>query len=353
MTTLTTTITSGCPAADRILDEARRLIEVVPAELAEARSRRSDIASALRSEFPGCRIYVNGSIAHGDANTPLSDLDLGIVVPDPDHQYGQGKLGPSALQERAADAIRRDLKDKYDGLIVELQGKKRAILVRFRDPVTPGQPDFTADVIVAIDNPNDSGLFIPLHHMWDRSHPEMHTELILDANEESRASYARAVRLIKHWNKHNGRPLSSWHIKALALGVLVHPMSMSDAILAWFEHAVFELKLGDTEDPAHVADKPIKTRIDRDEAIDKVDRGRRQLAEAFELANDGYLALAQDMLSKWMNDPNVLPAPPKADVIREGSRRLGGSKGAAAATLVTGLGAGIAAARPAVRSWGE
>ena len=44
--------------------------------------------------------------------------------------------------------------------LVEVEGRKRSILVRFRNPVAPGQPDFTADVIVAIDkagytNPNN------------------------------------------------------------------------------------------------------------------------------------------------------------------------------------------------------
>jgi hypothetical protein len=86
---------------------------VSQAELDEARRRRDQIAAAQRATFPGCRIYVNGSIAHGDALNPLTDVDLGGVVPDLDHRYGPGKRGPKELKDRAAAAIRADLADEY------------------------------------------------------------------------------------------------------------------------------------------------------------------------------------------------------------------------------------------------
>src|SRR5688572_13695389 len=91
---------------ENILNAARIRIQVSDEELAEARKRRAAIASVLRAEFPGSRTYVNGSIAHGDALTPLTDVDLGVVVPDPDNQYGPGLKGPKDLKARAADAIR-------------------------------------------------------------------------------------------------------------------------------------------------------------------------------------------------------------------------------------------------------
>lgn len=143
------------------LEDARHRIEVSDAELSEARRRRDQIGIALKREFPGSKTYNNGSVAHGDALNPLNDVDLGVVIPNPGGLYGPGRRGPAELQDRAAEAIRRDLGQLYDDLRVEIRGHKRSILVRFREPVTPGQPDFTADVIVAIDNPNGQGLFIP------------------------------------------------------------------------------------------------------------------------------------------------------------------------------------------------
>jgi len=338
---------------DNILTQARLTIEVSRAELDEARTRRSAIGSALQREFPGSRVYVNGSLAHGDANCPLTDFDLGVVIANPDGEFGPGATGPTALQERAADAIRRELKATYGDLRVEVTGRKRSILVRFRDPIVPGQPDFTGDVIIALDNPGAEGLFIPRFHMWDRSHPEKHTELVLLANAVSASTFARTVRLVKHWNCQHGKPLCSWHIKALALDVITAPMSPSEALLAWFEHAAKELANGDTPDPAGVAAKPIITRVDRQVASQACATAADQLRDAAAYASEGYEALAQDKLAKWMNDPDVIAPPAKSDVISEGADRLRPASGPSAATLITGVGVGVgaAAARPNVRSW--
>jgi predicted nucleotidyltransferase len=306
------------------LEEARHRIEVLMSELEEARRRRDVLVSALRLAFPGCRIYVNGSVAHGDALTPLTDVDLGVVVPNPDGIYGPGKVGPNQLQERAAEAIKAALKDAYPRLRVEFRGKKRAILVRFGDPVTPGQEDFTADVIVAIDNPTGAGLYIPSYMNWDRSHPEEHTRLVREAVGLSEVAYSRGVRLLKHWARSNDQPLCSWHIKALALGCLTRPMSMLEALNVWFTHAIAELEQRDTPDPAGVAPKPIGIPHDRThrQLAAKLTEEHRQLQRAIELEADGWHILALDELARFFNDEQMLPRPDQREVtLEEGKRR--------------------------------
>lgn len=59
------------------------------------------------------------------------------------------------------DAIKADLGDEFPNLVVTIKGQKRAVLVRFGAPVTPGQTDFTADVIIALVHPSGTGLLIP------------------------------------------------------------------------------------------------------------------------------------------------------------------------------------------------
>ena len=84
------------PTPEQLLRDARREIEVCDAELAEARRRRNAIVGCLKAEFPGSRVYVNGSVAHGDALSPLSDVDLGVVVPDPNRHFGPEGKGQAA-----------------------------------------------------------------------------------------------------------------------------------------------------------------------------------------------------------------------------------------------------------------
>lgn len=306
---------------EHALNQARSRIQVTPEELDEARRRRDAIAAALKREFGG-RTYVNGSIAHGDALNPLTDVDLGIVIPDPDGLYGPGLRGPGALQERAADAIRRELKDEYPKLRVEQLNRRRSILMRFGDPVTPGQADFTADVITAIDNSTGAGLYIPNYRTWDRSHPERHTELVKETNAVTRSTFARGTRLMKHWNRKHDRPICSWNIKALALGCITTSVTMTGYISTWLDYAVEQLSIGETPDPAGVAG-PIK--INEKFTRLQVVAAFRQAKADFELAlqyeREGYPILALNQLAIFFGDEAVMPKPDQDEVKRVARER--------------------------------
>lgn len=344
---------------ESLLEEARHRIEVLDKELVEARRRRDLIAAALRCEFRGSRIYVNGSVAHGDALTPLTDIDLGAVVAEAIDTHGPGKRGPRDLMDRAANAVRAALKGQYPGLIVVVEGRKRSVLIRFRDPVTPGQDDFTADVIVAVDNLEAEGLFIPRFQAWDRAHPEEHTRLVRNAIDETEVAFARVVRLLKHWNRSNGKPLCSWNVKALALGCLEEPVAQLEGLRIWFKYAIAELNAGETEDPAGVAPKPIKLNesFTRTQVVGKLREALARLERAIELEKGGYSLLAWEDLALMFNDKEMLPRPDDDDVVREQARKVGDDRAAVkkltgTSALVTGVGAGARQPRRDVKSWG-
>jgi hypothetical protein len=301
---------------EHLLDNGRRTIEVLPEEMQEARSRRGRLVTAVCTAFPGSRVYFNGSVAHGDANTPLNDIDLGVVVAHVS-EYGPGGRGPLTLMNAAADAIRDHLKDDFRKLTVTVNGQRRAVLVRFGDPVTAGQPDFTADVIVALDHPTGDGLYIPntdLPEGWDRADPETHTQLILDAIAATDVVFARAVRLLKHWRDHHGKPLCSWNLKVLALECIDRPMPLLEALDTFFTHAATAIADGPTEDPAGVAG-PIATNIPRREAADKLRTARDKVRAAQDHQSAGRPASAQQALH-WLL-PDVVPAADPNTVLQE------------------------------------
>lgn len=355
------------PTVEQILEVTRHRIQIADAELAEARRRRDLIAAALMNEFHGSRSYLNGSVAHGDALNPLTDVDLGVVVAEAKHTHGPGKKGCADLQERAATAIREALKDEFPDLRVEWKARKRSILVRFAKPVSFGQDDFTADVIVAIDNPNGEGLFIPNYAGWSRSHPEKHTELVHEANENSRSSYARVVRLLKHYSRGNQHTLCSWNIKALALAVLTHPTKLATGMVNWFDHAIDELSKGLTEDPAGVAEKPISlNKMTRTEVVERLKRDRERFTNALDLEEAGYPILAHEQLAKFFNDKDILPFPDATAVRAETARKYTAERrksinsvtskplvgAAAAATVKPVVGHHPTQRTPNTRSWG-
>ncbi|MEV8372657.1 hypothetical protein AB0P21_07960 [Kribbella sp. NPDC056861] len=317
------------PTLQELLELLRSHIQVTPDELTEARRRRDLLAAALLDEFPGSRPYVNGSVAHGDALDPLTDIDFGVVVAEAKDTHGPGLKGCADLQERAARAIRDALKEEFPDLRVEWKARKRSILVRFAKSVSSGAGDFTADVIVAIEHPTE-GLYIPNHAGWSRSHPEEHTRLIREANKTTRMSFARVVRLLKHYNRCNQHPLCSWNIKALALGAMTAPTRLVAGMKDWFDHAIDDLSDGLTEDPAGIAEKPIALNdLTRTQVVDKLERDRDRLVHAIELEDAGYPLQAHEQLAKFFNDKDLLPFPDPDAVQAEVARKLAADRAAA------------------------
>ncbi|MFF8805552.1 hypothetical protein [Streptomyces omiyaensis] len=328
----------------QLLEDARHAIEVTDEELDEARRRRRLLASAMRHAFPGSTIYFNGSVAHGDANTPLTDVDLGAKLSARDAEgYGPGGKDPLPLMERARDAIRTELGEEFPDLTVQVEGRRRAVLVRFGDPVTPGQPDFTADVMTAIPHPSGVGLYIPnmeISDRWDRADPLTHTKLVLRALDDTDRVFARTVRLLKHWNKTHSKPLCSWNIKALALECIKQPMPLIEALETFFTHADEALKDGPTDDPAHVAG-PIPLNMSRGDARRRLRTARDYLKLAQEHEDEGRPLSAQWALSRVL--PEIVP---DADATDEEQERIRAPFSAAAA-----IGPGLVHGVTSTRAW--
>lgn len=342
-------LTKKTTAVESALLAARARIEVTQEELTEAEQRRRDLSAVLRAEFSGSRTFINGSVAHRDALNPLSDIDLGVVIPDPDGEYGPGKRGPSSLQERAANAIQR-LRPKYPNLRVEYKNRKRSILVRFGEPVAKGEADFTADVIVALDFPTGAGLYIPTFDRWDRSHPERHTQLVQEADVLTAKTFSRGTRLMKHWNRRHDKPICSWNIKALALESLCEPASMTTYIELWLDHAIKELEKGETEDPAGVAG-PIKMNKTKTEVLRLLRDARDTFSRALQLESEGYAILALNELAKFLQDEDVMPRPNQDDVRALEAQRFKAMNFGTPTSLATSASTTAMADRIDTRSW--
>jgi hypothetical protein len=334
----------------QLLDEGRREIQVTDEELAEAKRRRQLLAASASRAFPGSTTYYNGSVAHGDANTPLTDVDLGVVLTKKDAEpYGPGQKSALALMEKVREVIHEDLDDEFDNLTIEVEGRRRAVLVRFGDPVTQGQDDFTADVMTALPHPSGRGLYIPnmkIADQWDRADPITHTRMVLRAIEDTEVVFARTVRLLKQWNGTHSKPLCSWNIKALCLGCLDEPMPLINALQAFFTYAADEIDKGPTPDPAGVAG-PIPLNMPGREVHKRLCTAKGYLDLAIEHEKAGRPLSAQHVLHQVL--PELVP---DADGTQEEAGRLAQTV-LAGGTAASGLGLAtrlVAPTRP--RAWG-
>ncbi|MFE6361524.1 hypothetical protein ACFVP3_16230 [Streptomyces sp. NPDC057806] len=317
-------------------------------ELDEAKRRRRLLAASARRAFRGSTTYFNGSVAHGDANTPLTDVDLGVVLTREDAgPYGPGKKSALALMETVRDVIHDDLDGEFPKLTIEVAGRRRAVLVRFGDPVTEGQSDFTADVMTAIPHPSGRGLYIPntkIADQWDRADPITHTKMVLKAIEDTKVVFARTVRLLKHWNGTHSKPMCSWNIKALALGCLDEPMPLINALQVFFTYAADEIDKGPTPDPADVAG-PIPLNMPRHKVHKRLCTARDYVDLAIEHEAAGRPLSAQHALHQVL--PELVP---DADATQEEAGRLA-STVRSGGTAATGLGLTVGLVTP-TRAWG-
>lgn len=329
-----------------LLATALARIAVEDVELAEARRRRKLVADALIAEFEG-RVFFNGSLAHRDANTPLDDFDLGIVVPDPHGEYGPGRKSAADLKDRVHAAVRDALTAEFPNLRVEVRGRKRSVRIVFSKPVSDQADDFTGDVIVALDHP-DGGLWIPRYDTWDRSDPEEHTRLIADGIAATEGVLAHANRLLKHWSHKHDDPMCSWHIKVHSMSSITTHLPLAVALEEFFEQTHADLGAGDTPDPAGVG-PDIMPRVSRTHARDKLQTALDNVRAAKQAAADDKRVLAQAKLAAVL--PEIVDQPTAQEVADE--ERLAEIARLRQAGNLTGVGAGAGVQVPSVRGWGH
>jgi hypothetical protein len=148
--------------------------------------------------------------------------------------------------------------------------------------------------------------------------------MVLAAVESTDVMYARIVRLLKHWNRNNDKPLCSWNIKALALGCITYPMTLLAGLQIWFAYAADQLSISETADPASVAPHPIKLneKWTRTDVVRKLRLSLEIVEFAIRLSNAGYEVLAEEQLADLFDDEDMLPHPARSAVLKEQADRI-------------------------------
>lgn len=297
-----------------LLDEVRAAVEPSDATLADAYEHR-DTVLAIAASFGGAlRTYRSGSIAHETANDD-TDADCGVVLdrriwaelgPDGDDKP------PNDLVQQVRTKVRVEL--NAGGWDITTKLTKRAIEVSFSCGPS-------VDLIVALTRKDAPGLWIPNLKTagWDASHPEKHTELLAAEPKALRVTRARAIRLLKAWNKQPVNPgLCSFNIEALALTAVSAGMGVPEALHAVADHGAIDLAKRLTPDPAGVS-PPIKVLLARDLVVKRLTALATSVAKAMESDDDDEV---QDLLASAFPD-YIDPASPTSLSMISSSLRSG------------------------------
>jgi hypothetical protein len=138
--------------------------------------------------------------------------------------------------------------------------------------------------------------------VWEPSHPEKHTELVVNRNKATKSTFARVIRLGKHANKRHGQTIPSFNLTALALRCIEEKVSMQEGLSTLFRHAADSLKEGPTEDPAGISGEIRVNTPRRKDAADKFKKLAELSEEAVALEDDGETTQAQKAWSQVLPD---------------------------------------------------
>lgn len=225
-------------------------IAVNEKEIKAAKDRRDDLAKHGMAALRGWNLgdpkwFPTGALAMGTQIAPLNDVDQ--VIFSTNVRQSWVDTPKNALNDLAWDLDRRT-----DGRPTP---SAHAVKIEFRTE------KFTADVVYGVTK--EHYLLIP-HcpkdeaHKWIKTNPRTHAQMVRDRNKTLGYEFARTIRILKSLNRKWGleaddekKPLSSWHLTALALTLITTKQGYAERIPDFLAKAAVRVKQP-LKDPAGV-----------------------------------------------------------------------------------------------------
>jgi hypothetical protein len=184
--------------------------------------RHQDVREEVKRGVQVERDFLTGSYARWTKTRPLKDVDIFFVLHEDERPYRQKH--PREILRRFRD----QLVPKYGEDHVTTD--RMAVRVDFG--VVIDADDETDDKVMSIDAvpafSKDEHFEIPddENGTWIETNPETHAKLAVDAHDAYAREWKPLVRMIKKWNRHQGRPVTpSFLLEVMALDLLVPPFS--------------------------------------------------------------------------------------------------------------------------------
>ena len=198
----------------------RSNLELTQEEQDDASRRQIEIRAVMKKSFDREDDFLTGSYRRWTKTKPLKDVDIFYVLGPKDRHYRSKK--PSILLA----AVEVVLADQYGPECVSPQ--RRSVTVEFGvtedENGETGGKIMSFDVVPAFaledyyeipDTSTSSG--------WTKTNPKVHYEMALAAQKAYANMWKGLVRMMKSWNREQGKPIKpSFLIEVMALEVL-HP----------------------------------------------------------------------------------------------------------------------------------
>lgn len=221
--------------------------------------------------------FLSGSYSRRVQEGHLRDVDVIVVLDDPDGKYAN-----------SADAALEEIRDAASESALVRRTRKRVRAVK----LFLYEHEFTVDLVAALRPVSGNGLLLARHRPdeglddWQLLNPEGQKKAAIDKNKLCDDMYIPAVRIVKFWNRGEGKPLRSYHAEAILWHALTGPVDYAEAMVKFFDAAYDALAPNArTSDPGAPDADPVDELLESDEraaARVKVEKSREAAHAAFE-----------------------------------------------------------------------
>jgi predicted nucleotidyltransferase len=269
---------------EQAFEEFEKEVARVPDdENAAAKELHPQIRKEVEDNLAVDRHFLAGSYGRKTQAEKLNDVDIVVVLKDPDGVY-------AASASDTLEAVRKIV--AASPLVRHTRVKVRAVKALLHDH------EFSVDIVPALAPAWGDGLLLPRnlpdegYDDWTTENPGGQITAARDKNKVTGGIYVPATRVIKTWNQRypTAKPLRSYHAEALLYHALTSTSTLPEAVLAFFDHAYNALApytyTQCPGNPGRFVDDRLSEE-DRAAAREKIDTARAKANAAAELDDPG------------------------------------------------------------------
>lgn len=174
--------------------------------------RQNRVRDVMKDGMTVVNTFLTGSYSRNTLIAPLSEADVDIfVILDPKYFYHYNN-NQNGGQAGLLDLVKKTLRRTYTKT-PDISRNGQAVTIRF--------DDFMVDVVPAFDR-KGGGYLIPnsISQSWISTDPKKHVEIMSQQNKIHQGKLVPLVKMIKGWNKINGKFFQSFHLEVLTIQIL-------------------------------------------------------------------------------------------------------------------------------------
>lgn len=272
-------------------------LEITDLQASTVSTRQKNVREVMEAGITVLDSFLTGSYSRSTMIAPLkeADIDIFIVL---DSKYFHHYNGQNGGQAGLLDLVKRTLRKTYTET-PDISRNGQAVTIQFTD--------FIVDVVPGFDR-QGGGYLIPnsVNQSWISTDPKKHVEIVTAANKAHSNDFVPLVKMIKAWNKNNGKYFSSFHLEVLALQIL-QTVTISDfpsGARYYFDKGRVLITQTNPDPAGYGGDvgSYINTQEKIQEAATKFELAYNQAIKAEDYANRGHVRDAVDMWIKIFGD---------------------------------------------------